>query len=166
MRTPFQILAFPYMRNQNNDFEYAIFKRSDAKYWQGVAGGGEDNEMPLETATRETEEEIGSLPVKALPLVSMVTVPAKNILSHAKNIEKSNILMIPEYSFGVELKDKNLKISHEHTEYRWVKYEEAIELLKWDSNKSALWELNYRLTHNLEDISDNIVVLEKYKTQK
>lgn len=108
MRAPFQILAFPYIKNNNNEFEYAIFKRSDAKYWQGIAGGGEDNETPLQTATRETREEIGLTPTKVLPLASMITVPAKNISSHAKNIESSNILMIPEYSFGAKLQDKNL----------------------------------------------------------
>ena len=27
--------------------------------------------------------------------------------------------------------------------------EEAKKRLKWDSNKNALWELNYRLTNNL-----------------
>lgn len=29
--------------------------------------------------------------------------------------------------------------------YRWVRYDEALTLLKWDSNKNALWELDYRL---------------------
>ena len=36
-------------------------------------------------------------------------------------------------------------LSSEHKEYRWVKYDEAMRLLKYDSNKTALWELNERL---------------------
>ena len=30
----------------------------------------------------------------------------------------------------------------------WLSYDEAIKKLKWDSNKNALWELNYRLLNN------------------
>jgi len=26
-------------------------------------------------------------------------------------------------------------LSHEHTEYKWVTYDEAVKLLKWDSTK-------------------------------
>lgn len=36
-------------------------------------------------------------------------------------------------------------LSSEHKEYRWVEYDEAMRLLKYDSNKTALWELNERL---------------------
>jgi len=34
---------------------------------------------------------------------------------------------------------------NEHSEFKWLNYHEAIELLKWDSNKVALWELYKRL---------------------
>ncbi|OOE48439.1 NUDIX pyrophosphatase, partial [Salinivibrio kushneri] len=37
----------------------------------------------------------------------------------------------------------------EHTEFRWCGFKEASELLKYDSNKIALWELNQRLKSNL-----------------
>ena len=29
----------------------------------------------------------------------------------------------------------------------WLNFEEANNKLKWDSNKNALWELNYRLNN-------------------
>ncbi|RAN74917.1 NUDIX pyrophosphatase, partial [Bacillus sp. SRB_28] len=32
-----------------------------------------------------------------------------------------------------------------HSEYKWVTYEEAREILKWDSNRVAIWELHQRL---------------------
>ncbi|WP_207650683.1 hypothetical protein [Clostridium sp. DSM 8431] len=53
--------------------------------------------------------------------------------------------VIPKYSFGVLATDDVLKLSNEHTEYRWCSYDEAINLLEWDSNKTSLWELNERL---------------------
>nr|MBF4327696.1 NUDIX pyrophosphatase [Vibrio anguillarum] len=33
----------------------------------------------------------------------------------------------------------------EHTEFRWCNATEASELLKYDSNRIALWELSERL---------------------
>ena len=36
-------------------------------------------------------------------------------------------------------------LSDEHTEFTWGSYELALEMLKWDSNRNALWELNFRL---------------------
>ncbi|MGG1610308.1 NUDIX pyrophosphatase, partial [Bacillus wiedmannii] len=37
-----------------------------------------------------------------------------------------------------------------HFKYKWLCFEEAVMLLKWDSNKTALWELNNRLLKELK----------------
>ncbi len=58
MRAPFQVLVIPFRRTGTVP-EFAVLKRSDASYWQFVAGGGENDETPAQAATRETEEEIG-----------------------------------------------------------------------------------------------------------
>lgn len=58
-RAPFQVLAIPFRRAANGLFEYALFKRTDCQYWQGIAGGGEDDETPLAAARREAYEEAG-----------------------------------------------------------------------------------------------------------
>ena len=52
-----------------------------------------------------------------------------------------DMYVIPEYSFGFECTDE-LVLSHEHTELVWLPYKEARERLQWDSNKTALYELN------------------------
>lgn len=52
---------------------------------------------------------------------------------------------IKEYSYGVEVFTRDLNLSNEHTTYKWISFEEASSYLKWDSNKTALWELNQRL---------------------
>ena len=38
-----------------------------------------------------------------------------------------------------------IKLSHEHTECVWLTYDEATKKLKWDSNRTALYELHCRL---------------------
>lgn len=53
--------------------------------------------------------------------------------------------VIPEYVFAVEVRNKSLRLSHEHIEYNWVTYENAWAMLKYDSNRTALWELNRRI---------------------
>ena len=42
------------------------------------------------------------------------------------------------------------KLSHEHEKMQWLRYEEAVKLLKYDSNKSALWELDFKLRNKEE----------------
>ena len=54
--------ADDHRRVDDGAFEYALMKRADAGFWQGVTGGGEDGETPLETARRETYEETGMSP--------------------------------------------------------------------------------------------------------
>ncbi|MED2150943.1 NUDIX pyrophosphatase, partial [Bacillus thuringiensis] len=49
MRAPYQVLIFPYIKTVDS-IQYAIFNRSDYGYWQGIAGGGEDGEIPIESA--------------------------------------------------------------------------------------------------------------------
>ncbi len=67
-RAPCQVLVLPYYRTDKAT-EYAIFRRTDAGYWQGIAGGGEDEETPLPAAKREAQEET-SIPAASLyPLV-------------------------------------------------------------------------------------------------
>lgn len=41
--------------------------------------------------------------------------------------------------------EEMLVMSSEHKEYKWVSYSEAFEMLKYDSNRTALWELKTRL---------------------
>lgn len=52
-RAPFQVLVYPYRRLEGGLVNYALFRRSDAGWWQGIAGGGEGRESPEEAARRE-----------------------------------------------------------------------------------------------------------------
>jgi dATP pyrophosphohydrolase len=142
-RAPFQILVFPFRILPDKKILYAVFKRSDTGYWQGIAGGGEDDETPLEAAKRESSEEAGIDPDNNyIKLDSFSTIPAVGI---SGLIWGEDILVVPQYCFGVEVADKDLRLSGEHDEFKWLGYDKAREILHWDSNKNALWELNQRL---------------------
>ena len=143
-RAPFNVLVLPYRLVGDDEFEYALLKRADAGFWQGVTGGGEDDETPLETARRETFEETGLAPDS--PLLQLDTVePIPVTFFSVSPLWGEDVYVIPQYCFGVLARDKELVLSHEHIEYRWLRYEQADRLLKWDGNKTALWELDKRL---------------------
>ena len=148
-RAPFQVLVFPYRFLSNGDIEYAVFKRADSavEFWQGIAGGGEESETPLEAAKREAYEEGGISPDSSyMTLDSVATIPVEWVSGF---LWGEDVLVTPEHCFGVEVKDQPLRLSHEHSEFRWIGYDFAANLLKYDSNKSALWELNLRLRRQL-----------------
>ena len=149
MRAPFQVLIFPFI-NEKNGYLYAIFKRKDLKFWQGISGGGENEETPAEAAKRETFEETQiDKSSKYIALDSMTTIPITNVGNWKW---KKGVLVLPEYSFGVEVFSKDLKVGKKHFSYKWLPYEKAKQLLKYDSNKTALWELNYRLNERRHSV--------------
>ncbi len=95
MRAPFQVLAIPYRRTMAGP-EFAVLKRSDADYWQFVAGGGEVSESPVEAAHRETQEEIG-VTGDVMRLDSTATIP-NNCFGDADSWGR-DVYVIPEYCF-------------------------------------------------------------------
>jgi dihydroneopterin triphosphate diphosphatase len=147
-RAAFQVLVFPYRATSAGDFVYALFRRADASYWQGVAGGGEEQETPLEAARREASEEAG-IPssTEFLALDSVATIPVVNVTGEFS--WGPDVLVIPEHAFGARCERPELALSDEHTEYQWFGCDEAMKALRWDSNRNALWELNHRLVHGI-----------------
>ena len=146
-RAPFQILVFPYRFLADGTLLYAVFRRNQEKggYWQGIAGGGEDDETPSATAQREAAEEAGIPPRrKVFQLDAMCMIPVVDVCGSFT--WGPEVLVVPEYAFGVDVDSPDLRLSEEHAEYRWVAYEEGLRNLRWDSNKTALWELHHRLT--------------------
>lgn len=99
-------------------------------FWQPVTGGINPGEEIKNALVREINEETG----------------VKDFIRIIDNVyyfefDGGNGFM-KEYVFGVEISpDQNIQISEEHTERRWCSLEEAIELLKWDSNKEGFRRL-------------------------
>ena len=112
MRAPFQILAIPYQIVDGSP-KYCVFHRADHDQWQFIAGGGEDNETPLEAAKRETIEEGGVHADKWIELKSSAYIPVTIISEKRRQHWDKNTYVIPEYTFGFECKkDIQLKESH------------------------------------------------------
>lgn len=139
MREPYQILSIPYRIIDGTPL-FCIFHRSDSSYWQFIAGGGENGETPIEAAKRETIEEMGVEPKNIKQLTCIAYVPAEVVAESRRQHWNKNTYVIPEYSFAFEC-DSDPTLSLEHIEYKWLTYDEARKLLKWDSNKVAMYEI-------------------------
>jgi len=122
-------------RRDSNKIEFLLLKRTPERggFWQPITGGYEDADGTLiDSCFREIKEETGIEKNKIINIY-------KNIYFFQYNF---NDLIISEYVFGFETSpavkinlEKN--IYPEHTEYRWVNFNEAMSLLKWDTNKEA-----------------------------
>lgn len=144
-RAKYQVLVIPYYAEEKC-VKYCIFRRRDMEVWQFIAGGGESEDgSVLDSAKREAYEEANiAMNEKFVQLDTLSSIPS-NCFRNAAKLWGEACLVIPEYTFAVRLNSTELKISHEHTEYEWVTYETAGKRLQYDSNKTALWELDNRI---------------------
>jgi dATP pyrophosphohydrolase len=143
MRAPFQILALPYKMIDGEPY-YCLFHRADHDQWQFVAGGGEDEETPMDAVKREIFEELGIGVDEIFALKNIACVPNTCFAKAHREQWAKDMYVIPEYSFAFDCQPK-ITLSEEHREYIWLTYKQARDLLCWDSNKTALYELDCRL---------------------
>ena len=146
MRKPKQVLVFLYRKNEENEYEYCIFYRRKLNFWQAISGGVEDDESLVETVKREVLEETGISAKDIIKLSSTSTIPVINVTGDFT--WGQDVYVVTEYSFGVFIENSDIILSNEHKQYEWLTYDKAYEKLKFDSNKTALWELNHGLLND------------------
>ena len=116
------------------------------KKGQFIAGGGEDeDETIIISAKREAYEEANiGMDCKYSVLDTQNSIPTY-CFKEARKIWGENCLVIPEYTFAARMNTTILELSQEHTKYEWVDYKTALKRLRYDSNKTALWELDSKI---------------------
>jgi len=144
MRKRIQLECIVFRKNKNK-YEYLLLKRIPEKggFWQPPCGGMEDTDKTkLDAAHREVFEETGISKGKILRVIENVHyfVMSKHYLTNEP------MEPVEEFVLGFEVKsDAEIDIAKnncaEHEEYRWVSFEEAIKLLKWENNKDAFRKL-------------------------
>ena len=141
-RAPFQVLVLP-CRHDGERWLFAILRRSDSDVWQGIAGGGEDNETPMQAAAREATEEAG-IPA-GTPLLPLDTIASIRVDCFPSADWGDDTYVVREHSFGVIVDDERLTLSDEHRAYTWLDADTATARVTFDSNTTAIWELHQRL---------------------
>lgn len=131
------------VRKKENDFEFLLLKRSDKEnypgLWQMVSGKIKIKEKAYQTALREIKEETGIVPLK------LWVVPNVNSF-YSHHTDELNF--IPVFA-GLVDDSSEVKLSDEHSEFKWVRLEEAKELLAWKGQKNSVDIIYEYFTNNL-----------------
>ena len=77
-------------------------------------------------------------------------MPANQFSEEAQMSWGTETCVIPVYCFASKVdQELEIQISEEHLEYKWCTYEEAQELLYFDLDKTALYELKEKVYHRV-----------------
>ncbi|TAK78996.1 MAG: NUDIX domain-containing protein [Dehalococcoidia bacterium] len=142
-RAPFNVVVYPFRVGEDGAYQYALLRRADEGWWQGVSGGGEEGESPLEAAVRETAEET-RISVAADAFIAPDAIePVPAPIYRDSPAWGEAVYVVPQYGFGCPVESPEIALSREHAEFRWASSEQASSLLRY--NRIPLWELNARL---------------------
>lgn len=109
-------------------------------HWDFPKGIIEKGEKIEETAKREIEEETG---IKNIEFIDGF----KEWIKYFYKLKDKNIFKIVTY-FLAETKEKKVKISWEHIDYKWLPYKKALEQLTFNNAKDILKKAHKYLKEN------------------
>ncbi|CAN1527644.1 MutT NTP pyrophosphohydrolases including oxidative damage repair enzymes [Methylophilaceae bacterium] len=125
------------------DFKVLLMERADKKaFWQSVTGSLEENETPRETAAREVFEETG-INTNQYTLEDWHLSHVYEIYAHWRFRYAPDITHNTEHIFGLKLPSViPVQLSeHEHAQYLWVDWKEAIDKVFSWTNVEAIKKL-------------------------
>ncbi|RPI18242.1 MAG: NUDIX pyrophosphatase [Ignavibacteriae bacterium] len=119
-------------RRAESGYSFLLLKRSPEMeiypgIWQVITGAIEENEPTIDAAKREVMEETGLAPLK------IYSMPRVNTFYFEFG---DAICLSPVFLAMTDKED--VVISGEHTEHRWVNYEEAVNLIHWPDQIESL----------------------------
>jgi dATP pyrophosphohydrolase len=121
---------------ENNKLKFLLLKRSpNEKYpniWQMVTGKIKNGEKAFDAALRELKEET------SLRAEELFSVPVVNSVYLS---ETDEVCLIPVFVCRVD-ENSIVKISKEHTEFKWLDAEEAEKFLSWEGQKKSVRLIN------------------------
>ena len=113
-------------------------KNSKIDLWQSVTGSMELGENPYDTALRELQEETGINKQKSDLIFDDLSHKFMIYSEWIDRYEESTYSN-KEYIFSLKLNDEvSVKLSKEHSSYKWVDLNDAIHLVFSWTNKAAL----------------------------
>ena len=123
-------------RKSGDGIEFLLLKRAENQIypglWQMITGKIKEStsggEKAFETALREIKEETGLTPAQ------LWVVPTINSFYEPK---EEYICLLPVFAAKV-VGNPEIKISSEHTEFKWVDKAKAKQLLAWPGQREAV----------------------------
>ncbi len=120
-------------RKEKNKRKYLLLHYA-LGHWDFPKGHIENGESPKETAQREIQEETS---LKNLQFISGF----KEQIKYFYKKEKKTFLKIVIF-FLIQTTEKKVKISWEHTGYKWLPYQQALKQLTFENAKELLKKAN------------------------
>ena len=108
-------------------------------HWDFVKGKVEPGETPHKTALRETKEETGISDIEFID--GFEESVEYDFRFKKENIHKKVIF------FLAKTNEKNIKLSHEHNDYLWLEYNDALKKTTFENAKNVLTKANEFLSN-------------------
>ena len=118
-----------------NKVEFLILRRKlHWKGWEFPKGGIEFFEMKRRAVERELNEETGLSPVR----IKKFNVEGK-YKYNKKFVDRKNLAGQTFSLYSVEVKKGQVRLDEmEHSDYKWVSFDEAIKKLTWPNQRKCL----------------------------
>ena len=120
-------------RNDSSKNEFLLLNYPQG-HWDFVKGKVEKNETPHETAIRETGEETGITNIEFID--GFEESVEYDFRFKKEDIHKKVIF------FLAKTDEKNVKLSHEHNDYLWLAYNDAMKKTTFENAKNVLTKAN------------------------
>jgi len=120
-------------RNASNKNEFLLLNYPQG-HWDFVKGKVEQGETPHETALRETKEETGITNIEFID--GFEESVEYDFRFKKEDIHKKVIF------FLAKTNEKKIKLSHEHNDYLWLEYNDALKKTTFENAKNVLTKAN------------------------
>ena len=120
-------------RNNSGKNEFLLLNYPQG-HWDFVKGKIEQNETSHETALRETKEETG---ITNIEFVDGFEESVEYDFRFKKEDIHKKVIF-----FLAKTDEKNIKLSHEHNDYLWLEYNDALKKTTFENAKNVLTKAN------------------------
>ena len=125
-------------RNNSGKNEFLLLNYPQG-HWDFVKGKIEQNETLHEAAIRETREETGITNIEFID--GFEESVEYDFRFKREDIHKKVIF------FLAKTDEKNIKLSHEHNDYLWLEYNDALKKTTFENAKNVLTKANEFLSN-------------------
>lgn len=126
-----QGIAVVLLKKFDHEYKVLLLKRSTPvlkDMWCYIGGSIEEGEAAWQSARREIEEETG---------ITKVSLYTSNKFDQFYSPNENYIYMAPVFVGYVD-DEENVRLNDEHSEYKWLSFEEAIEQVALPGNDEIL----------------------------
>ena len=120
-------------RNNSNKNEFLLLNYPQG-HWDFIKGKIEQNETPHETAMRETKEETE---ITNIEFVDGFEESVEYDFRFKKEDIHKKVIF-----FLAKTDEKKIRLSHEHNDYLWLEYNDALKKTTFENAKNVLTKAN------------------------